>query len=143
MKLKRIKRDTSNDWQKCCRWCHYYKDGKCYNTKNNDYFESSVYKVSEEGYLSQTLEETLNDESLVGELRRSIESILDKWNISQKKKREFEEHFNECWSEFADFSLKESLDESVSCCYSDHIDRIAVDGVDIKEPQEYYCNEWC
>ena len=56
MKLRKVDRDS---WQKCCRWCHYYQSEKCMNTNHVSAGEDlSVYKVSEEGYLDQTLEET-------------------------------------------------------------------------------------
>ena len=56
MKLRKIGRDS---WHKCCRWCHYYSNGKCMNVDHLSVGEDlSVYKVSEDGYLDQTLEET-------------------------------------------------------------------------------------
>ena len=29
-------RKSDDSWQHCCRWCHYFSDGKCWN-KNHPY----------------------------------------------------------------------------------------------------------
>ena len=145
MRLKRVqKKDDS--WQHCCRYCHYYSNGKCWNKDLSIVGEEvmNVYSVSEDGYLSETLEETLNGEDLVKEFMYSVESILDKWNISQKRKKEFEEHFIQKWSEFADFQLKEELDEQVSKCYQNHLSDVDVDeGIEIFDPENFCCKDWC
>ena len=102
--------------------------------------------MSENGYLAQTLEETLNNEELLKGFMLSVESILDKWNISQKRKKEFEEHFRQEWSEFADFQLKEELDEQVSKCYQNFFDEPSgecYEGVEISDPENFCCKEWC
>lgn len=144
MKLKRVDREKDG-WQKCCRYCHYYKSGCCWN-KNLSIFGNmfEVYNVSEEGHLSQCLEETLNDGNLVKKFMLSVESILDKWKVSQKRKKEFEEHFKECWSEFADFQLKENLDENIAICYQSYLDRTGnVNGFEIQDPNNFVCKDWC
>ncbi len=119
-KLKRVVRteDPKEDMYHCCRWCHWYKEGKCYCKEYSAGGDSlDVYEVSENGYLSETLEETLNNEKLIKEFMFDVESILDKWGVSQKRKKEFEEHFRQSWGSFADTSLKEVLDENVSVLY--------------------------
>lgn len=128
-KLKRVVRtDPKEDMYHCCRWCKWshFEDysRKCYHKDNSISEEGvpGVYEVSENGYLSETLEETLNNEKLVKELMFNIESIFDKWNISQKKKKEFEDHFREVWGSFADTSLKEVLDENISVLYQSKLE---------------------
>lgn len=145
-RLKAVVR-SNDSWLRCCRYCHYYEHGKCY--KNNIITSSDelrVYAVSENGYLAQTLEETLNNEELLKGFMLSVESILDKWNISQKRKKEFEEHFRQEWSEFADFQLKYELDEQVSKCYQNFFDELGgecYEGVEILDPQSFCCKDWC
>lgn len=143
MKLKRVDREKDG-WQKCCRYCHYYSKGKCWNKDLSIICDdiTNVYKISEEGFLSQTLEETLNEEDLIKEFMISVEGILDKWNISQKRKKEFEEHFKQCWSEFSDFQLKEELDEQVSNCYQNPLLDM-FNGIEISDPEIFCCKEWC
>lgn len=145
-RLKAVVKGVDN-WLRCCRYCHYYEQGKCYK-KNiiTSGEELRVYAVSENGYLAQTLEETLNNEELLKGFMLSVESILDKWNISQKRKKEFEEHFRQEWSEFADFQLKEELDEQVSKCYQNFFDEPSgecYEGVEISDPENFCCKEWC
>lgn len=151
MKLKRVSKNKVDDsWQHCCRWCHYFENGKCYNSDVVNQIEESsywgaIYGVAESGKLSGVIEETLNDEPLIKTFLFSIESILDKWNISQKRKKEFEEHFRECWSEFADFKLKEALDEQVSISYQNEVDKLTWRSggyVEITEPEDYCCKYW-
>lgn len=143
-RLKAVVRSNDN-WLHCCRYCHYYESGKCY--KQNIITsgeELRVYAVAENGYLAQTLEETLNNEELLKRFMFGVESILDKWNISQKRKKEFEEHFRQEWSEFADFQLKEELDEQVSKCYQNHLSDVDVDeGIEISDPENFCCKDWC
>ena len=145
-RLKAVVR-SNDSWLRCCRYCHYYEQGKCYK-KNiiTSGEELRLYAVSENGYLAQTLEETLNNEELLKGFMLSVESILDKWNISQKRKKEFEEHFRQEWSEFADFQLKEELDEQVSKCYQNFFDEPSgecYEGVEILDPQSFCCKDWC
>lgn len=143
-----VRKKQEDDWQHCCRYCHYYENGKCWNKGNFFMLDEvdNVFRVAEDGILSQVLEEVLNDEPMVKSFMFSLEHILDKWGISQKRKKEFDEHFRECWSKFADFKLKEELDEKVSVCYQDFIDAHAnsnESGIDIENPSEFVCKEWC
>lgn len=147
MKLKRVvKPDYS--WQKCCRWCHYYQNGKCWNKGVAlNYSDSilNVFSVAENGYSSQAIEEVLNTDRLSNKLMYSLMEIFDKWNISGKRKGEFIEHFRECWSEFADMDLKEELDDAVAVVYQKYLDPDGVDfdGTEIYNPEDYCCKEWC
>ena len=86
MKLKRVDR-TKDDWQKCCRWCHYYENGKC--IKDNVSIEETapVWKVAEEGHLSETLEEFFGSVKL--EEFRELEYKLREWKVSEKRIKEF------------------------------------------------------
>ena len=140
MKLKKVDRDN---WQKCCRWCHYYSNGKCMNTDHLDTGEDlSVYKVSEEGYLDQTLEETLGSVKL--EEFRELEYLLRDYKLSEKRIREFDDLFRKCWENFSQNTLKTELEENVAKCYQNHIeDNTTSDGFYIEDPENFVCKDWC
>lgn len=140
MKLKKVDRDS---WQKCCRWCHYYSNGKCMNTDHLDTGEDlSVYKVSEEGYLDECLEETLGSVKL--EEFRELEYLLRGYNLSEKRIREFNDLFRKCWEEFRQNTLKTELEENVAKCYQNHIeDNTTSDGFYIEDPENFVCKDWC
>ena len=140
MKLRKVDRDS---WQKCCRWCHYYHSGKCMNTNHVSADEDlSVYKVSEEGYLDQTLEETLGSVKL--EEFRELEYLLRDYKLSEKRIREFDDLFRKCWENFSQNTLKTELEENVAKCYQNHIeDNTTSDGFYIEDPENFVCKDWC
>ena len=140
MKLKKVDRDS---WQKCCRWCHYYYNGKCTNVDHLSVGENlSVYKVSEEGYLDQTLEETLGSVKL--EEFRELEYLLRDYKLSEKRIREFDDLFRKCWENFSQNTLKTELEENVAKCYQNHIeDNTTSDGFYIEDPENFVCKDWC
>ena len=158
-RLKVVQRPRVNDdWQHCCRWCkHYCYSGdptegyKCYNKDVMGHIVErqdmiNMYSVSENGYAAETIEEVLNDGELTRKFFNMVLSKFDEWNnVSQKKKAEFEKHLQECWSEFADFSLKEELDEALMKCYVHHLEDehgSFDNGVDIDNPSEFVCKYW-
>lgn len=140
MKLKKVDRDS---WQKCCRWCHYYHNGKCMNVDHLSVGENlSVYKVSEGGYLDQTLEETLGSVKL--EEFRELEYLLRDYKLSEKRIREFDDLFRKCWENFSQNTLKTELEENVAKCYQNHIeDNTTSDGFYIEDPENFVCKDWC
>lgn len=153
-KLKRLTeedhfRKFHDDPYHCCRWCHWSKvedpfDGRKCFYHHNPTVEvegniQDVYKVAEDGLLSQALEEVLNEEPLVNKLMLKVEHILDKWNISQKRKQEFEKHFIEVWGEFADFDLKEKLDDKVSVLYQTKVEEFGNESEGIPVSDDFCC----
>lgn len=145
MKLKKVQPVPVNndDWQKCCRWCHYFQNGKCMNTDHLDTGEDlSVYKVSEEGYLDQCLEETLGSVKL--EEFRELEFLLRDYKLSEKRIREFNDLFGKCWDNFRQNTLKTELEENVAKCYQNNIEKNSFDSnMVIKDPENYCCKDWC
>ena len=140
MKSRKVDRDS---WQKCCRWCHYYQCGKCMNTNHVSADEDlSVYKVSEEGYLDQTLEETLGSVKL--EEFRELEYLLRGYKLSEKRIKEFDDLFRKCWENFSQNTLKTELEENVAKCYQNHIeDNTESSGLYIEDPENFVCKDWC
>lgn len=155
MKLKKvvIKAQAENinnfpfgdeDRFKTCRYCRYYKCGKCYNPKVISLHTNSVdvYDVSESGSLSGVLEETMHSCSTV-EMLSELTDLLEKWKVSAKRIKEFEKTFNEVLDQWLDFSLKDEIDEAVSGLYQDRIDNQDFSsGVEIENPSEYSCKEF-
>lgn len=144
MKLKKsvpvTQADPKEDMYHCCRWCHHYQNGKCYNNNMQIIDDSAVFEVAESGRLDEVLEETIKSEKLTP--FKELEYKLLEWNVSQKRIKEFNELFSSCYEEFA-LHLKESLDESVSRLYQTDLDDRTFDGIEISNPEEYYCKDWC
>ena len=141
MKLKRVDR-TKDDWQKCCRWCHYYKNGKCIKDNVSIDETAPVWKVAEEGHLSETLEEFFGSVKL--EEFRELEYLLRGYNLSEKRIREFNDLFRKCWEDFSQNTLKTELEENVAKCYQNHIeDNTTSDGLYIEDPENFVCKDWC
>lgn len=139
VKLKRVDR-TKDDWQKCCRWCHYYENGKC--IKDNVSIEDTapVWKVAEEGHLSETLEEFFGSVKL--EEFRELEYKLREWKVSEKRIKEFNDLFKQCYDQWV-LDHKDELDNTIDKCYQNHIADEVDEGVYINDPEEYCCKEWC
>lgn len=126
-----------------CRWCKHFENGMCYKGFASNTVSDTVYKVAEEGELSGVIEETLN-EGFPKELLQGIKELLEEWKISKKRIKELEEYFKEKLPEVLDFGLKEKLDENISVLYQDRIEnRIAEEtGLEINNPESFYCCEW-
>lgn len=139
MKLKKVDKDT---WQKCCRWCHNYQKGKCYKNHTDVGEDLSVYKVAEEGYLEETIGETLGSCSL--DEFKELEYLLRGFKLSEKRIKEFDDLFRRCWEYFSQNKLKFELEENVAECYQNHLtDFDSLEGETILNPEEHCCKDWC
>lgn len=134
MKLKRVDRDS---WQKCCRWCKNFSGGECHaNSVGSDPLQ--LYKVAEEGILDETLQETLMSARL-SEFKE-LENLLREWRISEKRIKEFNKVFSECYEDWVNNEIRDDLSESVDRCYTNHIESSSIT---ISDPENYCCNKWC
>lgn len=143
MKLKKVPVKVNKDFEDMyhtCRWCHYYQEGKCYNNQIQEIDNIAVYSVSESGKLGAVIEETI--ESVKKTSFKELEYLLSDWGVSQKRIKEFGEKFKECFNDY-NTDLKEWLDEKVSECYQTELDGRNFDGLEISNPEEYYCKDWC
>lgn len=144
MKLKKVDRHK-DDWQKCCRFCHYYERGFCVNEQvlRNAHSELEVWGISEDGYVAEVLEEVLSERPTLDEIYLPLENKLDQWKLSDKKKKEFREHFEECWESFINTYLKDKLDENVTALFSNRLHTsYSLTAVSIADPDSYCCGEW-
>lgn len=98
-----------------------------------------VYLVAEEGHLSETIEEVLGSMKLTS--FNDLEHTLRDWGVSNKRIKEFNTVFKECYEKFSE-DLKEVLNEQVSLCYQNRLDR-KVEGVIISNPEDFVCKDWC
>ena len=139
-KLRRLPK-SDDSWQKCCRWCHHYKDGKCMNENTYTAEEDlGVYKVSEDGHLDQCLEETLGSVPL--HEFKELEYLLRGYKLSEKKIKEFNDLFQKCWEEFSQGTLKEELEYNISICYLNNVSNTLSEGVYIEDPENFCCKDW-
>lgn len=117
-----------------CRWCKYFKGGKCYNGFASNRVSNIVYTVAEEGDL----------DGFTKELLEGLKELLTGWKISKKRIKELENYFDEKLPEILDFGLKEKLDENISILYQDRIEnKIAEEtGIEINDPESFYCCKW-
>ena len=141
MKLKRVLK-SNDDWQKCCRWCHYYENGKCTHSLSptGSSEEATVYSVAESGKLSEVIEETLH--SIPPKAFSELEYLLRDWKISEKRIKEFQKVFGECLDQYLDMEVKPELDEKISVLYQSEVENTSWDS-EIPDPEEYCCKEWC
>ena len=142
MKLKKVDKDS---WLKCCRYCHHYSNGMCKNKHTSVTCVEdnlAVYKVSEEGYLDETIEETLGSIKL--EEFRELEYLLRSYKLSEKRIKEFDDLFRKCWEEFSQNTLRPELEENVTRCYINNIEeKTSFEGFLIEDPENYCCKDWC
>lgn len=135
-KLKRVRKNVI-ELKECCRWCHYFYDGKCYK-ENVSYEDDKIYKVSEDGHLLDTIEEFFNEIKL--DEFKKLENKLREWKLSEKKIKEFNTLFRQCFDMWS-FNHKEELDDQITLCYHNNV--TDEKGVLINNPEEYCCKDWC
>lgn len=99
-----------------------------------------VWKVAEEGHLSETLEEFFGSVKL--EEFRELEYKLREWKVSEKRIKEFKDLFKQCYDQWV-LDHKDELDNTIDRCYQNHLADEVDDGVYINDPEEYCCKEWC
>lgn len=147
-KLRAVKRPVTvehieNDIYHCCRWCHHFQNGKCFNkdvTVNYEDFSSDVmYKISEEGILSEVLNESFHSirKSTVTE---EVVKTLRGYNLSEKRIKEVYDKLVNSIDEWFDKEVKDRLDNDVSRLYNNV--GCEIDGITIQNPEEFYCREF-
>lgn len=132
------------DMHHVCRWCVHFYNGKCFRgIISTDNTVEAVYSVAESGRLSETIEETLN--SIKPQpFERELKDKLKEWGLSGKRIEEFWKLFTECLGEYLDMKCKPELDEKISVLYQTYAEDYETKsrGVEIKDPESFYCKEW-
>ena len=123
-----------DDLYKSCRWCHWYKGGKCYNNKtfmnSND---TDIVYLSENGLISEAIREGFT-ENPFSNLRQNLESKL-----SKKKATEFMNDFYD-ELESAQLDWTEEIDESVTATIQNAINQDSYSSAsEIVDPDDFYC----
>lgn len=146
MKLRKIIKGVKEvKDNQCCRWCHYFNNGVCYNEKvcsiEVERVSDFLY-YSEEGYIVDIIRESLYVVPL-----KDFSELFDKlseWKISEKRKREFEQLFQEVFEEWVDLEISPKIDEAL-CKFMNKPVATGFDcvGVAIENPESFSCREWC
>ncbi len=116
-----------------CRWCRYNDKGKC--LKSSDVFNSpankDLYKLSEDGILSEALQEGLSFPKMI-----KVKSLLKEFGISQKRQNEI---LKAVGTELEDSipTIIEGLDESVSQLLNKQ--NTVSEDLELKDPESFYC----
>jgi len=137
------------DMYHTCRWCKWGKfvdcDFRCTNPAYSGVAEPWVYKVTEEGYLSDTLNEALHSVPKADKkFEANLVEMLQRFGVSAKRQKEFRQVFAECLAEYLDMDIKATLDEHISKLYSNQEESAQEEfqGVIIADPHTFYCKEF-
>lgn len=75
-----------NDFYKTCRWCHWFKNGKCLHGKTfRNGSETDIVYLAEEGVISEAIKEGFTEKAF-SELKSNLESSLSKKQKSLNRK---------------------------------------------------------
>ena len=121
-----------NDFYKTCRWCHWFKNGKCLHDKTFRNSETDIVYLTEEGVISEAIKEGFTEKAF-SELKINLESKL-----SKKKAKEFMQAFYE-ELEAAKADWIESIDEAVTIVLQNAIDKETEEAAESIEPEEFCC----
>ena len=122
-----------DDFYKTCRWCHWFKNGKCLHSKTfRNGSETDIVYLAEEGVISEAIKEGFAEREF-STLQRNLESSL-----SKKKAKEFMQAFFE-ELEVAKANWTESIDEAVTTALQNAIDENADEAAEIIDPTEFCC----
>lgn len=134
-------RKTDNSWQHCCRWCHHYSKGECLNSDIVlDEVGVDVTYISENGYVAEVLNESI--EGVKREPFKELEYLLRGYNLSEKRIKEFNALFEKCFEDWKQDAV-EQIDEDVTECFNNHLNKVEQEGIDISDPNEFCCSRWC
>ena len=131
-----------NDMYHCCRWCHYFKNGKCLKDSiiDNEPEDLKVYEVIESGKLHEMLREVFS--SLTKEDFEEIEGLVRTWGVSQKKLRELKRTVKDSIEHFGDNpDVIDTLADEISELYVEELSngKQFAEGIPIKDPEDFYC----
>lgn len=121
-----------NDFYKTCRWCHWFKNGKCLHDKTFRNRETDIVHLAEEGVISEAIKEGFTEKAF-SNLKSNLESSL-----SKKKAKEFMQSFFE-ELEAAKTDWTETIDEAVTTALQNVIDEGTEEAAEIIEPEEFCC----
>lgn len=123
-----------DDFYKTCRWCHWFKNGKCLHGKTfrNSKSETDIVYLAEEGVISEAIKEGFTEKAF-SKLKSNLESSL-----SKKKAKEFMQSFFE-ELEAAKTDWTETIDEAVTTALQNAIDEGTEEAAEIIEPEEFCC----
>lgn len=145
MKLKAYVPDPYpvEDIYHCCRWCRWFDHDCCTNPTYEGNAVDFAFDLAEDGYLRDTVVEAVNNlPNEVEMLCNSLESLIQDWGVSQKRRKQFRDFFMESLHTFLDPHLSEEVTESVASLIINRSDNAAALGTYIKNPDTFYCKEF-
>lgn len=124
-----------------CRWCKHNVKGKC--TKMGEVMESYVgdalYKFSEEGYLAETIRESMNLSQMP---LHNLLGFLSELKISDKKKAQIEQAVRDDLEQNTN-TIVNDLDSAVARQALDRMDaNNPMLEYDLIDPESFYCKYW-
>ena len=137
-KLKRVNKDS---YMMNCRWCHYFRSGKCWNEDILELDDLAVYEVAESGHLEELLKEEIGKADLTT-FKEELEFKLLEWGIDKKRVEEFNDLFDKCFNRFSQ-NLIPKVREEVNILYQESLGESTFEGFEITDPEEFVCKDWC
>ena len=141
MKLRKM--TEVDKMYRCCRWCHYYQEGKCWRkgVSFSD-LESSLLNAADMGEFSEVIEETMmypNDP--ICKVLQGLKSLLSDWKISSKRIEKFQEVFIEEYEMFVQ-GMRTEIDESILRKMNNIVSSESskeFQGLEIENPEDFCC----
>lgn len=127
----------------CCKWCRHFQNGQCYANSINyvvDEPYSSVRHVAEDGYLYEVVQESLHSVPFDSS---GLEILLRSFGLSEKRLGIFKKTLEEKIEEWKQDNLLQTVCDDVDRCYIDHSEPVFELGVEISEPDTFFCDKWC
>ena len=118
-----------------CRWCKWFKDGKCINERNFEQKPFEFFPFYEDGVLSEAISEGFGSIKF-----KELEMALFESSLSKKKQTEI---LKVLYEEFEDLKVNfvERIDDSVSKAL-ENFDFGEQKGIPIVDPSEFSCKHY-
>lgn len=138
MKLHKVE-----DYTKCCKYCKFYSEHICHCKEHSiDLAKNrNVYSVSEDGYLSSVIEETLFSENPIDLYYKPLFDLLSEYKVSNKRMEKVKEVFTECYNENMN-GITYLLDKNISILYEKMLNDGSTGELFISSPEIFTCNNW-
>lgn len=155
MRLKRVVR-PDNSWQHCCRYCHYCgweKEAMGHVCYCKEVIESTapqefnVYGVSENGYVSEVIEECMQNYDRKKLFIDLIKQKCLEYKVSGSRTQMFLKAFEDVYEEYSLF-MRDDVDEAVSRVYQERYENAMCEQgdrtyIELDNVEDFCCRYWC
>lgn len=126
--------DNKNDLYNCCRWCKWFEKGCCTNEKAFGQSPTlNLYAFSENGNLSEAIKEGFKEVKFPELYQALLETKLSKKRIAELMATLASD------IDSAIVNWTEEIDDTVSTALNNFAFDADADGIEIKDPTEFYC----